>query len=88
MDQPNELESFPNLGPKSARMLANAGITTAQQLRDIGPVVAFLATARSGRRPSLNLLWAIAAGLQNRHWTDLSAQEKQKLRDQVTDWTR
>ena len=83
-----ELESVPNLGAKSVRMLAGAGITTEQQLRDIGPVVAFLAVRQSGRRPSLNLLWAIAAGLQNRHWTDLSAQEKQKLRDQMTDWTR
>ena len=88
MDQAKELESVPNLGAKSARMLADAGITTVQQLRDIGPVVAFLAVRQSGQRPSMNLLWAIVAGLQNRHWTDLSAREKQELREQITDWTR
>ncbi len=77
-----------NLGERSAEMLAVAEITSMGQLRDLGPVVAFLAVKRAGQRPSLNLLWAIAAGLQNRHWTDLTDAEKTKLRQQLDDWTR
>jgi len=74
---------LPNLGIRSAQMLAAAGIETVQQIRDLTPVVAFLAVKQAGERPSLNLLWAMAAGLRNRHWTDLSEQEKSELRDQL-----
>ena len=82
-----ELQGFPNLGRKSAEMLADAGITTIDQLRDLGPLVAFLAVRQCGHQPSLNLLWAMAAGLQNRHWNELSEQEKRSLRNQLEDLT-
>ncbi len=68
-------------------MLSAAGIESVQQIGDLTPVVAFLAVKQAGGRPSLNLLWAIAAGLQHRHWTDLSEQEKSELRDQLDELT-
>ena len=77
-----------NLGERSAQMLAAAGITSVGQLRDLGPVVAFLAIKQAGQRPSINLLWAIAAGLQNRHWADLDDEEKAKLRRELEQLTR
>ena len=78
-----DLAKLPNLGPKSSQMLARAGITAPQQLRELGPVVAYLAVRQAGQNPSLNLLWAIAAGLQFRHWTDLSDSEKDDLREEL-----
>jgi hypothetical protein len=83
-----KVTEFPNLGPKSAKMLAAANITSEQQIRELGPVLTYLAVSQAGQRPALNLLWAIAAGIQNRHWTDLSAAEKDQLRKQVRQLTR
>ena len=73
-----------NLGPKSAKLLAEAGVTTIAELRLIGPARAFQrARALKPRAVSLNLLWAIAAGLQNRDWRDLTAKEKDLLLAQI-----
>lgn len=84
----NKVAELPNLGPKSAQMLAAADVTSEEQIRELGPVVTFLAVRQAGQNPSLNLLWAIAAGLQNRHWTDLSAAEKDRLREHLQQLTR
>jgi DNA transformation protein len=78
-----KLADLPNLGPKSVRMLAAAGINTRQQLSELGPTNTYLAVRQAGQNPSLNLLWALAAGLQNRHWTDLDAAEKDRLRAEL-----
>ena len=69
-------------------MLAAAGIHTRRQLSELGPTIAFLAVRQTGQNPSLNLLWAIAAGLQNRHWTDLSGAEKDSLREELQRLTK
>ena len=82
-----DISQLPNLGPASARMLAGAGINTIGQLRDLSPVIAYLAVKQAGDRPSINLLWAIVAGLQDRHWTDLTTTEKQHLRAQLKELT-
>ena len=36
----------------------------------------------------MNLLWALVAGLQKRHWTDLSKAEKDQIRGQLEQLTR
>lgn len=87
LDDQRAAEELPNLGRRSAQMLAAAGITTIGQLRDLSPAIAFLAVKQAGQQPSMNLLWAIAAGLQNRHWTDLSEGEKNALRQQLRQLT-
>lgn len=69
-----------NLGPKSAVMLAEAGIRTVAELRLLGAVKAY---RRVKAKASLNLLWAIAAGLEDRDWRDLDEEEKASLLAQV-----
>ena len=83
-----EIESLPNLGPTSAAMLRKAGISTVGDLRNMGPAVAFLVVRQTGQTPSLNLLWAMAAGLRGRHWTSLSDDEKGELQAQLDDLSR
>jgi DNA transformation protein len=69
-----------NLGPKSAMMLAEAGIRTVGELRAIGPVRAYARVKDLRKRgASLNLLWSMAAGLENRGWRDVSPEEKASL---------
>lgn len=73
-----------NLGPKSALMLAEAGLRTLDELRLLGPVRAYVRVKRQHpRSASLNLLWALAAGLEDRDWRDLTAAEKSALRAEV-----
>lgn len=72
-------KGLPNLGPKSRAMLANAGITSAEALRKLGAIRAFLQVKRSGASPSLNLLWALEGALSNRRWQDVARQDRLSL---------
>jgi DNA transformation protein and related proteins len=73
-----------NLGPKSALMLAEAGITTIGELRELGAVKAYLRVkAIRPKSASLNLLWAISAGLDGRDWRELSTKEKCSLQEKA-----
>jgi DNA transformation protein len=73
-----------NLGPKSARILAEAGIRTIAELRLIGPAKAYArAKGLAPKSVSLNLLWAIAAGLEDRDWRELTQEDKDSLLAQI-----
>lgn len=73
-----------NLGPKSAMMLAEAGIRTIGELREIGAVKAFLRVREIHTRgASVNFLWSMAAGLDGRSWQEVSAEEKALLLAEV-----
>jgi DNA transformation protein and related proteins len=69
-----------NLGPKSARLLAESGVRTIAELRLLGAAKAY---RRVKDKASLNLLWAVAAGLEDRDWRDLTVQEKESLLAEV-----
>lgn len=83
MNDEDSIATLKNLGPKSAGWLREVGVATVGDLRRLGPVVAYLLV--KGRRPgaSMNLLWALAAGLQGRDWRDLSGAAKSRLRRAV-----
>lgn len=68
-----------NIGPKSAAWLRQVGVRTAEDLFRLGPVEAFLKIKRAGFRPSLNLLYSMAGAIDDCHWTDLSAERKSRL---------
>jgi DNA transformation protein len=73
------IEDLKGLGPKSAAMLARAGIATVEDLRAVGAVYAFVAVKRTGERASLNLLWALESALTDRHWKDVARSERTRL---------
>ncbi len=61
-------------------MLAEAGVRTIDELEELGAVRAY--TRVKALRPksvSLNLLWALAAGLADRDWRELDKAEKDAL---------
>lgn len=78
------IELLHNLGPACSRWLRDAGITTIGDLQRIGPVSAYRLVQQQQPHASLNLLWSLAAGLQERHWRELSASEKQRLRQELS----
>lgn len=78
-----------NLGPKSAMMLAEAGIGTLGELRELGAIKAYLRVkALRPRGASLNLLWALVAGLDDRHWQEITPEEKASLRPALRNFRR
>ncbi len=75
-----------NLGPTSAAMLEEVGITTVEELRDIGAIDAYRRLKFTfDKRVSLNFLWGIEAGLRDMDWRLLSDQDKAKLKAELQD---
>lgn len=68
-----------NLGPKSAAVLAAAGVKSAEHLAALGSVAAFSMAKRSGARVSLNLLWAIEAALCGESWQTVAREHRTSL---------
>ncbi|MEM1271953.1 MAG: TfoX/Sxy family protein [Bacteroidota bacterium] len=77
------ISTLRNLGPRSARMLEGVGIHTRADLEQFGPALAYAMVRDAGYGPGKNLLWAIAGALQDRHWLDLSSEEKADLLAQI-----
>ncbi len=78
--QRTDIQHLRNLGPKSAEWLITAGIVTIADLRRIGAVAAYQLVRHHQPRASLNLLWALAAGLEDRDWRELLPEEKAALK--------
>lgn len=79
------LESLRNLGQTSAAWLREVGVQSVHDLESLGPVAAFRLVQNKRPEVSLNLLWAIVAGLSDRDWRDLSDEEKEALRRDMAD---
>jgi DNA transformation protein len=74
-----QIESLPNLGPKSARMLRSAGIHTLAVLKRLGAVKAYVKVRAIDKSASLNLLWALEAALTGRAWQDVARNDRLRL---------
>ena len=74
----SDIAALPNFGPKSKQMLAQAGIYTLAQLRELGAVRAYVQVKRAGNA-SLNLLWAIEGALSGRHWQEVAKHDRLRL---------
>ena len=68
-----------NLGPVSKRMLAAAGITSVQTLRELGAVEAYRRVRSRDPRASLNLLWALQGAVTGRPWQDVARHDRLSL---------
>lgn len=74
------VSSIKNLGPASDAAFARAGITTADELRDIGADAAYARLIATGTRPHFIGYYALVMGLQGRPWNDARGEEKTALR--------
>jgi DNA transformation protein and related proteins len=78
-----DIALLPNLGQKSARGLRAVGVNTIGDLEALGPLEVYARVVISGQQPSLNLLWAMVAGLRGAHWNSLTRAERDALKAQV-----
>ena len=76
----NPVSSIPNLGPASEAAFAAAGITTAEEIRALGPDDAYRRLLDSGSRPHFIGYYVLVMGLQGRPWNDCKGEEKKALR--------
>lgn len=76
-DKPSTIR---NLGPASDDFYGTAGITTAQQLRDLGPDTAYQMALDAGGKPHFIGYYAMVMGLQGRPWNDCQGSEKDALK--------
>jgi hypothetical protein len=81
------IQNLRNLGAESAAWLRDAGVHTIADLRHLGAVTVFRSVRRRNPGCSLNLLWALAAGLEGRDWRELPQSEKDHLRRELESGT-
>ncbi len=75
------VSSIRNLGPASDAGFKRAGITSAEQLREIGADAAYAKLLAAGTRPHFIGYYALVMGLQGRPWNDCQGAEKEALRE-------
>src|SRR3546814_15971660 len=67
-----------NIGPKSAAWLRQVALRTPEDLAAAGPLEAFMRAKPAGFKPSLNLLYALAATRQYCTWHEVPAEPRVK----------
>lgn len=77
---PRALSSIRNIGPAMEQAFQFAGISTAEDLIDLGADAAYQRLLESGHRPHFIAYYALVMGLQGRPWNDCTGAEKAKLR--------
>ena len=78
-------QELKNIGPVSWRALNAVGIADVEALRRVGAVAAYILVHDAKGGASLNFLYAMTAGLDGRHWCEVSAEEKGRLLREVAD---
>jgi hypothetical protein len=79
----SEIAGLRNLGKVSERWLNGIGIRTEAELRGLGAVNAYRVLSLRGYRPTLNLVWAIEGALRGVVWTDLPAEVRASLEEEL-----
>ncbi len=74
------ISSIPNLGPATEAHFARAGITSAEQIREMGADEAYRRWLLAGLPPHFIGYYVLVMGLQGRPWTDCKGAEKIALR--------
>ncbi len=77
---PSPVSTIRNLGPASDASFAQAGIESAEELREMGPDAAYAKLLAHGSRPHFIAYYAMVMGLQGRPWNDCKGDEKTALR--------
>ncbi|QYJ74155.1 TfoX/Sxy family protein [Shewanella sp. FJAT-52076] len=68
-----------NLGPRSAAWLSEIGLSSLEDLRELGSIEVMLRLKHAGIPVSLNLLYALEGALEGRHWQDVKRERKGEL---------
>lgn len=78
--QMSAISTIRNLGPATEAQFAKAGITTAEQLRELGADAAYRAWLLAGLPAHFIGYYVLVMALQDRPWNDCKGDEKKALR--------
>ncbi|NAW64969.1 TfoX/Sxy family DNA transformation protein [Photobacterium halotolerans] len=77
---PTRIKDLPNLRLANERMLKKAGISSVDQLFEVGAIGAFQALQESHHESlSLDLLWALEGAVSGKHWSVITPQRRNEL---------
>ena len=76
-----ELSKLPNIGKVLEGQLNGVGISTADELMNIGSKEAWLKIKEIDESACINRLMALEGAIQNIRWHDLSEDDKKNLKD-------
>lgn len=74
------ISSIRNLGPAYQAACADAGITSAEDLRELGADAAYGKLLETGTKPHFIGYYVLVMALQGRPWNDCKGAEKKELR--------
>ncbi|MCP4821494.1 MAG: competence protein TfoX [Shimia sp.] len=74
------ISSIRNLAPAYETACARAGITSAEEVRELGPDETYARLLKSGTRPHFIGYYVLVMGLQGSPWNDCKGKEKDALR--------
>lgn len=77
---PTAVSSIKNLGPAYEEACTRAGISSAEELRQLGADAAYGKLLQSGTRPHFIGYYVLVMALQGRPWNDCKGEEKAALR--------
>ena len=72
--------SIRNLGPASDEFYARAGITTADEIRELGADEAYFRALKAGGRAHFIGYYVLVMALKGRPWNDCKGKEKEELK--------
>ena len=75
-----DLTTIRNIGPAFATALQGVGITTAEELRNLGADAAYAKLLEGGHKPHFIGYYVLHMALQGRPWNDCKGEEKKALR--------
>lgn len=75
------ISSLRNLGPATEAAFLRAGISTAEEILEMGGDAAYAKLLESGIRPHFIGYYALHMALQGRPWNDCRGAEKDALRE-------
>jgi len=79
------IKDLRNIGPSSTKMLADIDVHTAGDVRTLGiPLVMHILRQR-GIMVSMNLAYALHAGLEDFHWLELDTAQKESIRESCSE---
>ncbi len=81
MDQQIKLTEMPNIGKVVTEKLCQVGITTPEELREIGTEQAFIRLQTIDETACLSLLQALEGAVQGIRWHNLPKERKEELKE-------
>ena len=80
MKKPLRLRELQNLGPASEKILQGAGISTVEQLLELGAVACYQKVIEhETKHKNLNLLYALEGAIRDVHWQTIARDDKMRL---------